>query len=164
MQLKERTEDTADNKVRGDWMLINLCVLHSAQYFCISSSLLSCSRLSRPPLKGMTRAPGSWPSTHSLIFSSLAEMKGVKSTAFTQEGLFFLGCMNIHGGWLSVRLFAGDCALEVGWSFLGFISASLQTVKSLKECNIKSMMAFVHSAHVLQTGRGVFLLLTIKRR
>lgn len=103
MQLKECTEDTADNKVRGDWMLINLCVLHSAQYFCISSSLLSWSWLSRPPLKGMTRAPGSWPSTHSLIFSSLAEMERRKRgglTVLRSHGrvCFFLGCMNIHGG------------------------------------------------------------------
>lgn len=75
MQLKECMEDTADNKVWGDWMLINLCVLHSAQYFCISSSLLSCSRLSTLPLKGMTKAPGSWLSTHSLIFSNLVKKK-----------------------------------------------------------------------------------------
>lgn len=78
MQLKECMEDTADNKVWGDWMLINLCVLHSVQYFCISSSLLSCSWLSRPPLKGMTEAPGSWLSTHSLIFTNLVKSAATK--------------------------------------------------------------------------------------
>lgn len=73
MQLKECMEDTADNKVWGDWMLINLCVLCSVQYFCLSSSLLSCIWFSRLPLKGMTKAPGSWLSTHSLIFTNLAK-------------------------------------------------------------------------------------------
>lgn len=81
MQLKECMEDTADNKVWGDWMLINLCVLCSVQYCCRSSSLLSWSWLSRPPLKGMTKAPGSWLSTHSLIFTSLVESVDTRNSS-----------------------------------------------------------------------------------
>lgn len=80
MQLKECMEDTADNKVWGDWMLINLCVLCSVQFFCLSSSLSSCSRLSKPPLNGMTKAPGSWLSTHSLIFTSLGKNSSHKTS------------------------------------------------------------------------------------
>lgn len=56
-------------------MLINLCVLCSVQYFCCSLSLMSWIWLSRSPLKGMTKAPGSWPSTHSLIFTNLTKKK-----------------------------------------------------------------------------------------
>lgn len=135
MQLKECTEDTADNKVQGDWMLINLCVLHSAQYFCISSSLLSCSRLSRPPLKGMTRAPGSWPSTHSLIFSSLPEMETRKHgglKVLLSHGRVCYPRLHEYSwrrGWLSVRLFVWDCVLEVGWSFLFFHSFTSNSEK-----------------------------------
>lgn len=152
MQLKECTEDTADNKVRGDWMLINLCVLHSAQYFCISSSLLSCSWLSRPPLKGMTRAPGSWPSTHSLIFSSLAEMetRRVKSVRFNTGGFVILGCMNIHGG-EAERVYG--CLWEIAlwrWSFC-FVTLHFKQWKVSKECDIKWILAFVYSENVLQT-------------
>lgn len=120
MQLKECMEDTADNKVWGDWMLINLCVLCSVQYFCLSSSLLSCSWLSKPPLKGMTKAPGSWLSTHSLIFTNLFQTEAAKlvgglderesdmhihESSWTYECLQEIGLPRWHlGVWLSFQL------------------------------------------------------------
>lgn len=155
MQLKECTEDTADNKVRGDWMLINLCVLHSAQYFCISSSLLSCSWLSRPPLKGMTRAPGSWPSTHSLIFSSLAEMEtwkrdGLKLFGSTQEGLLS------SGAWIFMAERLSECTavcgrLRSGGGHFVLSHFHFKQWKVSKECDIKWILEFVYSENVLQT-------------
>ena len=128
MQLKECMEDTADNKVWGDWMLINLCVLCSVQYCCRSSSLLSCSWLSRPPLKGMTKAPGSWLSTHSLIFTNLVKKKKKKKSAATKTCLkedlintrvcVICRCMHIHdSSWTNIRVFAGDCAPKMPISF-----------------------------------------------
>lgn len=96
MQLKECMEDTADNKVWGDWMLINLCVLCSLQHFCLSSSLMSCSWLSRLPLKGMTKAPGSWLSTHSLIFSNLMEERQPQGDLIEKEVFVVVLEMHIH--------------------------------------------------------------------
>lgn len=48
-----------------------LCVFCSSQYLFLSSSSMSCNLNSKAPLKGMTIAPGSWASTHSLIFANL---------------------------------------------------------------------------------------------
>lgn len=98
MQLKECMEDTADNKMWGDWMLINLCVLCSVQYFSISSWLASCSWLSRLPLKGMTKAPGSWLSTHSLIFTSLLKRqpRDKLEDLINMESFVINWCMHIH--------------------------------------------------------------------
>lgn len=49
----------------------HLCVFCSSQYFFFSSSSMSSSLDSKAPLSGITRAPGSWASTHSLIFANL---------------------------------------------------------------------------------------------
>lgn len=128
MQLKECMEDTADNKMWGDWMLINLCVLCSVLYFCLSSSLLSCSRLSRPPLKGMTKAPGSWLSTHSLIFTNLIKKKWKQQSQNTLEDLinmnvFVIRCMHAYS-WeqLKIWVFVGDCTLKVAFPFRVWLS------------------------------------------
>lgn len=51
--------------------LSHLCVFCSSQYLVLSSSSISSSLYSRAPLTGITRAPGSWASTHSLIFTNL---------------------------------------------------------------------------------------------
>lgn len=50
----------------------HLCVFCSSQYlFLSSSSSMSRSLDSIAPLTGITKAPGSWASTHSLIFANL---------------------------------------------------------------------------------------------
>lgn len=49
----------------------HLCVFCSSQYLFLSSSSMSRSLASIAPLTGITRAPGSWASTHSLIFANL---------------------------------------------------------------------------------------------
>lgn len=149
MQLKECMEDTADNKVWGDRMLINLCVLCAVQYFCLSSSLWSCSWLSRPPLKGMTKAPGSWLSTHSLIFTSL-----VNTAATTPVGgldwnrsICYLLAHAYSWEQLNIWVFAGDCTpqeaflSEFDFSFLKSFQPnvwweSLQEADSQLKCAV----------------------------
>lgn len=49
----------------------HLCVFCSSQHLIFSSSSMSSSLDSKAPLNGITSAPGSWASTHSLIFASL---------------------------------------------------------------------------------------------
>lgn len=51
----------------------HLCVFCSSQYLVLSSSSMSSSFDSKAPLSGITRAPGSWASTHSLIFANLGQ-------------------------------------------------------------------------------------------
>lgn len=71
----------------------HLCVFSSSQYlFLSSSSSMSSSLDSIAPLTGMTRAPGSWASTHSLIFASLRK---------TSSGVSYSSCMGhalVHTG------------------------------------------------------------------
>lgn len=124
-------------------MLINLCVLHLAQYFCISSSLLSCSWFSRPPLKGMTRAPGSWLSTHSLIFTSLAEMETQQVEKYFARVCYPQWCE--YSCWRGLIECTAVCVrLRYWmWSFL-FFSVSIQTLKSFEESDVWLIVAFVH--------------------
>lgn len=124
MKLKECMEDTADNKVWGDWMLINLCVLCPVQYACLSSSLMSWSWFSRPPLNGMTKAPGSWLSTHSLIFTNLVESSIHRTSWMTwlsRECLLCAWRMHIHdSSWTNIWAFAGDCSPKVAFCLRQF--------------------------------------------